>query len=209
MTLNVQHIKTWLLSCNEKIQENKVRLSDLDQAIGDGDHGFNMARGFEEGRKRIAQQVYDTPADILRDFSTVLISKVGGASGPLYGTAFLKMAMSLKGINEVDYTSLKASIQSALEGIKKRGKAEENEKTMIDVWSPALEFMKQHDTFDSAGFNASIKEAMESTKEMKATKGRASYLKERSIGHLDPGAVSSYYILSSLADIIEKDGALS
>ncbi|WP_050615475.1 dihydroxyacetone kinase subunit DhaL [Bacillus testis] len=205
MGLTTQQMIKWIQKANETIQENKAYLSDLDQAIGDGDHGFNMARGFEETAKKLSEGSYNEPADVLKDCSMTLISKVGGASGPLYGTAFLKMALALKGKEEIDYRSLSEAITAAADGIKQRGKAAEQEKTMIDVWSPVAYYMETQNEMDTEGFLRTAKQAMDRTKDMKAAKGRASYLRERSIGHLDPGSVSSYYVLSTLAQIIDEE----
>nr|WP_026695511.1 dihydroxyacetone kinase subunit DhaL [Peribacillus kribbensis] len=206
MGLTNEHLAKWLEKTNAKIQENKTFLTNLDQAIGDGDHGINMSRGFDEAVKKISSTEYKTSSDLLKDWAMTLLSKVGGASGPLYGTALLKFSMSMKDKEEVDYSSLTAGIEEGLNGLIQRGQAQEGHKTMVDVWSPVVTFLKEQPAFNPEGFKEIAKEAMEKTKDMKAIKGRAAYLKERSIGHLDPGSVSSYYLFSSLAEVIEEEG---
>jgi phosphoenolpyruvate---glycerone phosphotransferase subunit DhaL len=206
MGLTVVHLRKWVEKMNEKIQTNKTYLTDLDQAIGDGDHGINMSRGFDEAVKKISSSEYATPSDLLKELAMTLISKVGGASGPLYGTAFLKMSASLNGKEDVDYSSLTLAVEEGLNGILQRGHAQENQKTMVDVWAPILRLLKEHNSFNPQTFSETAKQAMENTKETKAIKGRAAYLNERSIGHIDPGSVSTYYLFSALSEVIEAEG---
>lgn len=203
MLLNVANTVKWMLSANEKIQENKTYLTELDQAIGDGDHGINMARGFQEVEAKITSTDYDNVSDLLKDVSMTLLSKVGGAAGPLYGTAFLKLSMAVKGSVDVDFSKFKNGLEEALAGIKQRGKAEKDEKTLVDVWEPLVDYLSGQDSFNAKEFSLLAKEAMESTKNLEAKKGRAAYLGERSVGHLDPGSVSSFYIFSSLAEALK------
>ncbi len=188
MQLTLDVYEKWLRLFAKKVESNKLYLSELDAAIGDGDHGNNMARGVsavEEGFK------LKTPQDLtsaLKLTAMAFISKVGGASGPLYGTAFLEMA---KASSKTD--DLSELLEAALAGIKKRGGATAGDKTMVDVWEKVLPTIK-----DGSISEDGIEEAVEATKDMQAKKGRASYLGERSIGHLDPGAVSSGYLFNSL-----------
>lgn len=189
---------------NEKIQSNKEYLTSLDQAIGDGDHGLNMARGFQEVVNKLSSSNYTYVSDVLKDVSMTLLSKVGGASGPLYGTAFLKMSTALKGIETVDYPQFKKAVVEAVNGVKERGKANKGEKTMIDVWEPIVDFLQKQDNLEAKELESTAEKAMEATQDLKATKGRAAYLKERSIGHLDPGSVSSYYIFAALSEVLEE-----
>lgn len=133
-----------------------------------------------------------------------LLSKVGGASGPLYGTAFLKMSMAVKGKESIDKPALEDAFEEALNGILQRGKAQLGDKTLVDVWTPVVNFLKEHTGIEGPQLEEVAKNAMESTKEVMAKKGRAAYLKERSIGHLDPGSVSSYYLFASLAEVLEE-----
>lgn len=188
MQLTLDVYEKWLRLFAKKVESNKLYLSELDAAIGDGDHGNNMDRGVsavEEGFN------LKTPQDLtsaLKLTAMAFISKVGGASGPLYGTAFLEMA---KASSKTD--DLSELLEAALAGIKKRGGATAGDKTMVDVWEKVLPTIK-----DGSISEDGIEEAVEATKDMQAKKGRASYLGERSIGHLYPGAVSSGYLFNSL-----------
>ncbi|GGP06888.1 dihydroxyacetone kinase subunit DhaL [Oceanobacillus neutriphilus] len=200
--LTIQSVQDWMVKANEYMQENKAYLTELDQAIGDSDHGINMSRGFQEVVKKLEQSSYDDVSAMLKDVAMTLMSKVGGASGPLYGTAFLKLSMAVKGKETVDKDDIAAGLDAAAQGVQQRGKSTTGEKTMVDVWAPIVTWWKEQDEIDAADLEKKAKEAMESTKPMKATKGRASYLKEKSVGHIDPGAASSYYIFKSLAEIL-------
>ncbi|WP_053218489.1 dihydroxyacetone kinase subunit DhaL [Virgibacillus senegalensis] len=204
MELQPQDIKQWLLHANQTFQENKGYLTSLDQAIGDGDHGINMARGFQEVEKKLESTEYTNVGDVLKDTAMTLMSKVGGASGPLFGTAFLKLSTNLKGQDNADFKGFAEGITAAAEGLKQRGKAEKGEKTMVDVWQPMSEFLQAQADFSGDDIETEAKKAMETTKDMSAKKGRAAYLGERSVGHLDPGSVSSYYLFSALAEVINK-----
>lgn len=205
MKLQVKDIENWLQTSNQVIQDNKSHLTSLDQAIGDSDHGINMARGFQEVITKIEGQTYDTPADVLKDVAMTLMSKIGGAAGPLYGTAFLKLSTVWKGKEEINSDDLKEGLQASLDGIKQRGKASKGEKTMIDVWEPVVDILKEVEEVEASLIEDAAKTAMEKTKELKATKGRASYFGEKSIGHIDPGATSSYYIFSALATTLKGE----
>ncbi|MCI1576868.1 MAG: dihydroxyacetone kinase subunit L [Weizmannia coagulans] len=189
--LTAETATDWLHHFAEKINENKAYLSELDSAIGDGDHGSNMARGVAAMEEKLEAGGFATVQDVLKTAAMALIGKVGGASGPLYGSALIAMAKQA-GENEQDVAAI---VKAGLEGIQKRGKAEKGEKTMVDVWIPACEALASGSLTKEA-----IQSAVEATKEMKATKGRASYLGERSIGHLDPGAVSSGYLFEALLE---------
>ena len=199
----MEHVIKWMERTNDKIGQNKEYLTSLDQAIGDGDHGINMVRGFQEVVNKITEQEYKTVADALKDIAMTLISKVGGASGPLYGTAFLKFSMASKD-HDVTYDTFVKGVEDACNGIKQRGKADVGEKTMLDVWCPVADQLKKENQFNADVILRTTKEAMENTKDIMATKGRASYMKERSIGHLDPGAVSSFYLFEALAEVIQE-----
>jgi dihydroxyacetone kinase-like protein len=197
--MNGEVIKSWLLRANEKIQENKEYLSELDRAIGDGDHGINLSRGFQEVAAKIEQMKVTDIGDLLQQVAMTLIGRVGGASGPLYGTAFLKAATVLKGQEEIGLDELVNAMNASLEGIQQRGKATLGDKTMLDVWGPVITEWKTNP--NSAAFEdlqALTQTSMEQTKEMEARKGRAAYLGKRSIGTYDPGAVSSSLILNAL-----------
>lgn len=204
MTFDVEQAKKQIITFNDKIQENKEYLTELDQAIGDGDHGLNMARGFQETVKKITEGKYDDLGSLFKDVGMTLIAKVGGASGPLYGTAFMKASLALKGKKEVDIKALVEALAASLDGLKVRGKAQVGDKTMIDVWEPVIEYMKNHETIHSKELTDLSKEKMDDTKELEAKKGRAAYLGKRSIGHIDPGAASSYLLFASLAELLEE-----
>ncbi|MFD2761247.1 dihydroxyacetone kinase subunit DhaL [Lentibacillus juripiscarius] len=203
MELHVQDMINWFDKINEKVQANKEYLTSLDQAIGDGDHGINMARGFQETVNKLSAQDYANAADVLKDAAMTLMSKVGGASGPLFGTIFLKMSMAVKGNDMIDHETFSRGLEEAVNGVKQRGKASEGEKTLVDVWSRMAVHFQQETDFDAEKVTEAAKNAMEETKDMMATKGRAAYFKERSIGHIDPGSASSYYIFDALANTIE------
>lgn len=204
MKLDVQQVLNWLEKTNEKIQMNKEYLTSLDRAIGDGDHGINMSRGFQEVIDKTTTTTYISVSDLFKDVAMTLLSKVGGASGPLYGTSFLKMSMVVKNRQPVDKKTLENALESALEGILQRGKAQLNDKTLVDVWRPVVDLFKDKEVIKGSELEEVAKNAMESTKERMAKKGRAAYLKERSIGHLDPGSVSSYYLFASLAEVLSE-----
>ena len=188
-----------------KIEEEKAFLTELDNVIGDGDHGINLARGFGEVEKKLDALGDKEPGDVLKTVGMTLVSTVGGASGPLYGTGFMKLGAALKGKADVTVPDFLAGLQLAIEGIMQRGRSAKGEKTMLDAMIPAKEAMeaKWAETSDpKAAFAAGVAaawEGVEFTKTIAATKGRASYLGERSIGHQDPGATSFTMVLEIVA----------
>ena len=189
MELTVDELVVWMNKFADKVSENKQYLSDLDTPIGDGYHGFNMDRGMTAVKEKLA----DKPADLPTGFRTIamaLISTVGGASGPLYGTAFLEMFKKSSSTNDVGEL-----LEAALAGIEKRGGAKPGDKTMVDVWNALVPEVK-----NGTLTRDKIQEAVEATKDMVAKKGRASYLGERSVGHIDPGSQSSGYLFETLLD---------
>ncbi|EAC9527731.1 dihydroxyacetone kinase subunit L [Listeria monocytogenes] len=192
MTYDKDWALRWLNDFGERVQENKQLLSDLDQAIGDGDHGINMARGLGELKKAFTEKEPADLKDVFKTAGMTMVSKVGGASGPLYGTAFLNMSKTVD-TDTIDAVGLTKVIEAGLEGIEKRGKSHAGEKTMIDVWEPVVHALHQEDLTDDV-----VDAALQKTKDLKATKGRASYLGERSIGHLDPGAYSSALLFHAM-----------
>lgn len=202
--LTVEKALRWLKLTNEKVQSNKENLTSLDRAIGDGDHGINMARGFQEVILNVGASDYTAVSDVLKDTAMTLMAKVGGASGPLYGTAFLKMATVTKGEEIVDHPVFTHALDEALQGIQLRGKANVGDKTLVDVWTPVVELFKEKRLVTADQLIVTAKHAMESTKDEIASKGRAAYLKERSRGHLDPGSVSSYYLFEALAEVMKE-----
>ena len=204
--LNRDQLVAVLDKTADKIIANKQFLSDLDQVIGDGDHGINMAKGFGQVKEKLNSVKDKDCGDIMKMVAMTLISSVGGASGPLYGTAYLKASAVLKGKMEISAEDYIKANQAAVDGIVMRGKAKEGEKTMLDAIIPALrEFEAKIKTgaTPAAAIKASYQAAqkgVEYTKTIIATKGRASYMGERSIGHQDPGATSSTLILQVLSE---------
>jgi dihydroxyacetone kinase-like protein len=205
--LTLDQMRSWILTTAAAIEKNSTLLSDLDAAIGDGDHGANMSRGFTA----VAKKIEATPsADIGVLFKTVgmtLLSTVGGAAGPLYGGFFLELGKQTAGKQELDAAALHSILEAGLADIKRRGKAELGDKTMVDALTPALEAMK------AAGSDVIVatrtaaetaRAAAEKTTPLLARKGRASYLGERSVGHQDPGATSTALLLESLATVSAK-----
>ena len=186
------------------VDEQKLFLTELDNVIGDGDHGINLARGFDAVNDVIDTFEGKDIGTILKNVGMKLVSTVGGASGPLYGTAFMKAGAFLNGKTEMDMNDFIGMMDVAIEGIMKRGKAVKGEKTMLDAMIPALDAMKASYEADSDAKKAldaavaAAEEGIEYTKTIIATKGRASYLGERSIGHQDPGATSFTLMLKAV-----------
>lgn len=205
--LSVAWALRWIRSAQAVLAENRMELIDLDRAIGDGDHGENMDRGFKAVVAKLDDSVTDIQ-DVLKVVASTLMSTVGGAAGPLYGTAFLRAAKATEG-GDLDGNGVADMIAGALDGIVARGKATTGEKTMVDAWTPALAAAREAAAAGSApgvvlrsAAEAAAKGA-EETIPMLATKGRASYLGPRSIGHKDPGATSTALLLAAAADAAE------
>ncbi|HFI0272580.1 TPA: dihydroxyacetone kinase subunit DhaL [Streptococcus suis] len=182
---------TWMTRFNEKIQSNKDYLSELDTPIGDGDHGGNMARGMAAVMTELDGQEFASADQIFKIVAMQLLSKVGGASGPLYGSAFMGLSKASQAGAE-----LASMLQEGLDMIQKRGKAELGEKTMVDVWTPVISAIRE----DKLTPNL-IQEIVQATADTLATKGRASYVGERSVGHIDPGSYSSGLLFESLLEV--------
>ena len=212
MSLDAAWAQRWIELAAADIAEQRDYLVDLDRAIGDGDHGENMDRGFKAAVEALGQAQPASVAEVLKTVAKTLMSTVGGAAGPLYGTAFLR-ASKAAGDGELDGAGAAAVIAGALEGIQARGKATTGEKTMVDAWTPALEAARaaaESGSDAAAVFEAAATAAeagAAATEPMRATKGRASYLGERSIGHLDPGAVSTSLILRAAVRAAGEAGA--
>ena len=190
------------------MEEQRRYLTKLDSEIGDGDHGTNMHRGFQAALERLEGADPTTPADALKAVSMALISKVGGAAGPLYGTAFLRASTALQGKDKVSAEDAAAALEAALGGIKQRGKAEAGDKTIVDALEPAAEAAKRAVSDGSAAdvlraAAEAAKEGAEATIPLTARKGRASYLGQRAAGHQDPGATSTYFLLDAAARALE------
>lgn len=207
MSLTNKDIVDWLQRTAEVLHENSTYLTQLDAAIGDADHGANMDRGFKAVTAKIAGMEDADISTLLKTTGTTLVSTVGGASGPLYGTAFLRAGIATANKSELESSDVIGMFSAALEGIKARGKAQVGEKTMLDALVPAIEAGKQAQQQENTNLahilDAMVNAAEEGVKKtipMTATKGRASYLGERSVGHQDPGATSSWLLLKALAD---------
>ncbi len=193
--------QAWLNDFAEVVRANEEHLTDLDRAIGDGDHGSNMARGTGKVAALTAAESFASIDAYLKKVGMTLVSTVGGASGPLYGTFFLRMAGPLAGVEDADAASVGSALRAGVEGVLARGKAEVEDKTMYDAWAPALE------AFDAAsgqGLSGALNAAAQAaakgrdgTLDLIARKGRASYLGERSRGHIDPGATSTTMLLEA------------
>jgi phosphoenolpyruvate---glycerone phosphotransferase subunit DhaL len=183
------------------IDRHAEELTTLDQAIGDGDHGINMKRGFEAVAADAAALGAKSWPDFLKGVGTTLVMKVGGASGPLYGTLFLALGKELP--TEPTRDDLVRAFRAAILAVQARGKAERGNKTMLDVLFPVAEALEAG-TFSAAALAKTAHEAAEATKPLKAIRGRASFLGDRSIGHMDPGARSSALLIETVAGILEK-----
>ncbi|MCB0156386.1 MAG: dihydroxyacetone kinase subunit L [Anaerolineae bacterium] len=207
MAVSRDNLLAWIEALQKVYAENKDYLTQLDSAIGDADHGINMNRGFNKVQEELAKT---PPADIAAALKTVamtLIKTVGGASGPLYGTFFLRGGTTCAGKATLEAVDVVEFWQAGLEGVVQRGKAEVGDKTMVDALVPAVEAMRQAASSGSDLANtlkkgvAAAEAGMKKTTPLQAKKGRASYLGERSIGHQDPGATSSYLMLKTAAEI--------
>ena len=203
--MKIETMRQIIAAIAQKIEEEKAFLTELDTAIGDGDHGINMARGFKAVEEKLpALQDADFGA-LLKGVGMQLVSTVGGASGPLYGTAFMKAGAACKGKTELTDEEFLAAFAAAIGGVKMRGKSEPGEKTMLDALCPAYDALAAALSAGKdlkSGMEAAVKAAEDGvayTKTILATKGRASYLGERSIGHQDPGATSSLFMLQIIA----------
>ena len=190
------------------MEKNRRYLTKLDSEIGDGDHGNNMHRGLQAALERLDGADPSSPADVLKTVSMALVSKVGGAAGPLYGTAFLRASTALQDKEEISAEDAAEALEAALGGIKQRGKAEVGDKTIVDALEPAVEAAKGAASSGSVAevFRAAAdaaEEGAESTAPLTARKGRASYLGARAQGHRDPGATSTYYLLDAAARALE------
>lgn len=212
MSLDAAWARRWIELAAADVAEQRDYLVDLDRAIGDGDHGENMDRGFKAAVEALGQAEPASVAEVLKTVAKTLMSTVGGAAGPLYGTAFLR-ASKAAGDGELDAAGVAAIIEGALGGIQARGKATTGEKTMVDAWTPALDAARAAaesgaDAVATLQAAATAAEAgAAATEPLRATKGRASYLGERSIGHLDPGAVSTSLILRAAVRAASEVGA--
>ena len=207
-TVTKEQIVRWLEATAAVLAENKSYLTDLDSAIGDADHGTNMDRGFTKVMEKLPTVADKDIGNILKTVGMTLISSVGGASGPLYGTFYMRGGMAADAKEELDGDDLINVLQGAVDGIIQRGRAQPGDKTMVDALLPARAALMAAvaDGQDiRAGVQAAVaaaEQGMKDTIPLQARKGRASYLGERSIGHQDPGATSSYLILNALLGVL-------
>jgi len=205
-TVDVTWARDWVKASAAVVAENRVELIDLDRAIGDGDHGENLDRGFTAVLGKLQETDPQTIADVFALVAKTLMSTVGGAAGPLYGTAYLRAAKAADG-ESLDAAGVADMLEAALGGIVARGKAELGDKTMVDAWSPAVDAAKQvaADGGSAAEALAAAADAAaqgaRDTEPMVARKGRASYLGQRSADHRDPGAQSTALLLRAAADV--------
>jgi dihydroxyacetone kinase-like protein len=213
VALDAGWAQEWLRAAARSVAENKTLLMELDRAIGDADHGENLDRGFSAVVAKLdAGPPPATPAEVLKTAAMTLMSTVGGAAGPLYGTALLRAATSLGDAPEAQPEALAAMLQAARDGVVARGKAESGDKTMIDAWTPAVQAAADAVAAGAGGpevLAAAAKAAQagaEATDPLVARKGRASYLGERSAGHRDPGAASTALILAAAAETAGGQG---
>jgi len=205
-TVSLERLIAWLSRFTQLVTENRGYLTELDSAIGDADHGSNMARGMTAVMEKIAAAPSTAIDELFKQVGMTLVSSVGGASGPLYGTFFLRFGTTAGAVTELDGAALAAALRAGLGGIVARGKAELGDKTMFDAMSPAI------DAFDSevasgaevaasaAVAFAAAEQGRDATKPLVARKGRASYLGDRSAGHLDPGATSTALLFQALSE---------
>jgi phosphoenolpyruvate---glycerone phosphotransferase subunit DhaL len=206
MSITRDDTLNWVKAVASVIGENSIYLTQLDAAIGDADHGANMERGFKAVTNKLPEISDKDIGTIFKTVGMTLISTVGGAGGPLYGTFFLQLGMKTAGKMELNLADWTEALEAALNGVIMRGKAEPGDKTMVDALTPAVASLKQsipenqpiHKALELSAEAA--RQGMEGTTPLVARKGRASYLGERSVGHQDPGATSSFLILKAAAD---------
>jgi phosphoenolpyruvate---glycerone phosphotransferase subunit DhaL len=194
-------VTDWVRRFAAEVGERKVELTKLDQAIGDGDHGTNMDRGLRKAVEKLDAVEGDDIGAVLKAVGMALVSSVGGAGGPLYGTFFLQAGQSAAGRSELDTDGFAAAVRAGVDGVRARGKAEPGDKTMLDALIPAADALAEGGDLKEAAARAAdaAEEGMRATTELVARKGRASYLGERSRGHQDPGATSSALMMRAAA----------
>jgi dihydroxyacetone kinase-like protein len=204
--MHAEAFRAWIAAAASVIREQRDHLTQLDAAIGDADHGINLDRGFTAVLSAMESAAPATPGAVLTLTGSTLISKVGGASGPLYGTAFRRAGKALGDATEVDLPGLAAALDAALAGVQQLGAAREGDKTMVDALAPATAAFSKaiaegaSDTDALAALAGAAQAGAAATISMQALKGRASYLGPRSVGHEDPGAASTALILGALRD---------
>jgi phosphoenolpyruvate---glycerone phosphotransferase subunit DhaL len=194
----------WMRRFADEMDEHRQELVRLDTAIGDGDHGTNMDRGMRKAMEKLDGAEPTDPGAVLKTVAMALVSSVGGAAGPLYGTLFLQMGTAMAGQDEVDLAGWAAAWRKGLEGVQARGKAVHEDKTMVDALIPAIAALEGASDLDEGlrAATAGAEEGMRATIPLIARKGRASYLGERSKDHQDPGATSTYYLFKSASEAL-------
>ena len=204
MAVNRDTTVDWMRRFAQSMAEHRQELVALDTAIGDGDHGTNMDRGMRKAMQKLSESAPDDAGAALKAVAMALVSSVGGAAGPLYGTLLLQMGNALAGEDEVDLPAFAAAWRRGLDGVVARGKAQPGDKTMVDALTPAVEALEQASDLDAGlvAAAAAAEQGMHDTTPIVARRGRASYLGERSAGHQDPGATSTYYLLKSAAEAL-------
>ena len=198
MSITAADVRSWIEDYAAVISEHRAELVRLDTAIGDGDHGTNMDRGMRAVTEKLADVDGDDIGVLLKAVGMALISKVGGAAGPLYGTLFMRMGAATAGKSELDLEAWTEALEAGLAGVQQRGKAEPGDKTMVDALLPAVEALR--DGGDLRKSADAAREGMLATIPMEARKGRASYLGPRSVDHQDPGATSTELLLRAAAE---------
>jgi dihydroxyacetone kinase-like protein len=206
MPFTLEMARSALVKFDAVVEKQKTYLTDLDSAIGDADHGINMSRGMKRVIEKTAPKEYADFISLFKDVAMTIMSVVGGSSGPLYGTLFMKIGQRLGAKTEVSAEELADALDDGMKGIMTLGKSQAGDKTMIDSIQPAIEAIRANiGEGDVAALDAAVlaaSQGMKDTIPMLAKKGRSSYLGERSIGHQDPGATSAYYLIASLRDVI-------
>ena len=204
MPLTRDTVVDWMTRFAASMQQHRDELVRLDTAIGDGDHGTNMDRGMRKAIEKLSAQEQENAATVLKTVAMALVSSVGGAAGPLYGTLMLQMSAALGGKQEIGLDDYAAAWRKGVEGVKARGKAQLGDKTMVDALTPAVEALERASDLDQGLREAAsaAQRGMRDTIPMVARKGRASYLGERSRDHQDPGATSTYYLCQTAAEAL-------
>src|SRR3954466_8621898 len=208
MSITAADVRGWIEDFATAVAEHRVELVQLDTAIGDGDHGTNMDRGMRAATEKLAEVAGDDIGAILKAVGMALVSKVGGAAGPLYGTLFLQMGTATAGREELDLAGWADALEAGVKGVQARGKAQLEDKTMVDALQPALDALRGAER-DGASLGDALRrsadaaeEGMKATIPLEARRGRASYLGPRSVGHQDPGATSSHLLLRAAAETL-------
>lgn len=213
MEVQFADVVAWVKAFASAIEEDKDYLTQLDSAIGDADHGTNMHRGLEAAVQKLEESPGNDIGAALKGVGMTLVSKIGGAGGPLYGTFFMQMGAALAGKSELEAEDWATAVEAGVKGVQTRGKAEPEDATMLDALLPAVQALKES-VGDGSSLEAALLEAteaaeggMKATIPMIARKGRASYLGERSVGHQDPGATSSYLLMKAASDVLATKNA--